>query len=68
MAFGINPNDNSPVADMQQKSALKRSNAVIMVIGYSAPSVAILNLDDIMEDLMSPIAQHLTPSSLLATA
>jgi hypothetical protein len=39
-----------------------------MPYGYSAHSVAILKLDDIMEDLMSPIAQRLTPSSLLATA
>jgi hypothetical protein len=68
VVFGINADDNPPVADVQQKSALSRRNAVIMLSGYSAHSVAILNLDDIVEDLMSPIAQRLTPSSLLATA
>jgi hypothetical protein len=39
-----------------------------MVFGYSAHSVAILKLDDILEDPMSPIAQRLMPSSLLAAA
>ena len=68
MAFGINADANSPVADVQQKSALNRRNAVIMLLGYSAHSGAILKLDDIVEDLMSPIAQRLTPSSLLAAA
>jgi hypothetical protein len=68
MAFGINVDGKSPVADVRQKSALNRRNAFIMLFGYSAPSVAILKLDDNVEDLMSPIAQRLTPSSLLATA
>jgi len=39
-----------------------------MLLGYFARSVAILELDDIEEDPMSPIAQYVTPSSLLAAA
>jgi len=39
-----------------------------MLLGYFAPSVAILKLDDILEDLMSPIVQRLMPSSLLTAA